>query len=204
MGLEALNGTNSLGQVHTTSLPVSPRLENTRGFTGSLLRADHTPPAPFQDGGFLTGDVGQRLAQQVGVFQPDACEHHRAGPDHIGGIEPAAQAGLDNRPVHPGLASGQKEKGREVFKYGFKMVFERIAGCRAGGGDAAQQRTEALAGQRPPFDPNAFPILANMGGSIERSALTTRTQQRLEHQGRGTFSARAGEVNCAQAVVWVA
>ena len=57
---------------------------------------------PFlHDGELLRGDLLARLAEHVGVVEPDVREQDDVAAEDVRRVQPAAEAGLDDRDVDP-------------------------------------------------------------------------------------------------------
>ena len=54
-----------------------------------------------------------RLAQNLGVLEPDVGDDGDFAVHHIGRVEPAAEADLDDRPFDPRVAKDQEGGGGE-------------------------------------------------------------------------------------------
>ena len=64
-----------------------------------LLGANHRRAA-LDDGGLLAGDRGQRVAEEFRVVHADRRDDGRDRPvDHIGGVEPSAEAGFQQHDI---------------------------------------------------------------------------------------------------------
>ena len=89
-----------------------PRLRFDHGHRlGRLLGGDHGHAA-LDDRGLLGGDRGQRVAEEFHVVHADRRDHARERRlDHIGGIEPAAEADFEQQHVGRMLCE-QQEAGR--------------------------------------------------------------------------------------------
>ena len=85
-------------------------LEHRRARVG--LRRDHGRHAALEDAGLLGGDLLERVAEKFDVIDRDRRDD--AGErtlDHIGGVEPAAEADFEQQHVG-GMAREQHEGGR--------------------------------------------------------------------------------------------
>ena len=75
-----------------------------------LLRPDHGRHAGLQDAGLLERDAGQRVAEIALMVHRDRRDQAQAGSlDDVGGVQPAAQPGLEQHPVG---ASSRRRRGR--------------------------------------------------------------------------------------------
>ena len=74
-----------------------------------LLAAHHAGHAALDDPGLLAGDLGHGVAQELGVVDRDGGDRgERGARDDVGGVEPAAEAHLQERVVRRSPREGQE------------------------------------------------------------------------------------------------
>ena len=82
--------------------------DHVRGLAGG--DPAHHRDLGLDDPGLLGGDLPGRAAQQFRVVHPDRGDDRERGLDHVGRVEPPAQAHLDHRPLD--LARGEVVEGQ--------------------------------------------------------------------------------------------
>ena len=85
----------------TSPFPAADLRNHLLCFPG-LRGADHGA-AGLDDAGLLGGDLGQGVAQHLGVVQADGGDGADRRVDDVGGVEPPAQPGLQHLEVHGSL-----------------------------------------------------------------------------------------------------
>ena len=91
--------------------------------------ADHHRPAGAHDAGLLAADALAVRPQEFHMVDVDAGDDGAIGVDHIGGIQPPAQAHLENRHIQPGLAHQPQDGQRGELEIGerhFRALHARL------------------------------------------------------------------------------
>ncbi len=110
--------------------------------------------AVAQHGQLLGGDLLERLAEVLGVVEPDRSQHGRARGDHVGGVQPSSEPRLDHADLD--LGRGERDEGRrgQQLELGHRPVFARRAvgdPRRLLGSLDAPGRTPPRRSARPPI-----------------------------------------------------
>ena len=75
------------------------------------LRRHDRRHAALEDAGLLGGDLLERIAEELDVIERDRRDHGRERTvDHVGGVEPPAQADLEQQ--HVGRMTSEQQKRR--------------------------------------------------------------------------------------------
>ncbi len=170
-----------------------PRLRLDRGHRlGGLLRANHWHAA-LDDPCLLAGDRRQRVAEKFAVVHADRRDHARERRvDHVGGVEPPAEA--DFQQHHIGRMLREQRKGRRGFDFknrdrraGIDLLamFERRA-------QFVVVDENAAAG---PAEPEAFVDPHQVRRGVGVDAQARRFQNRPQVSDRRALAVGAGDVN---------
>ena len=100
----------------------------------AVQRAEHGVAA-FDDRRLLGEDRLARVAQHLRVFQADAREHHHRRRDHVGGVQTAAQPGLQGQRLDAAAREGQQRRHGEHLE---------LRGLAQLGGQAGHRLAHAL------------------------------------------------------------
>jgi hypothetical protein len=96
---------------------VGPAANNRQRFVG--LAGDDGRYAGLQDAGLFAGDGNKRGAELVLMVERDGRDDRERRPrDHVGGIEAAAEAHLQDRCIGRSLGEGQQGRGRRDLEEG--------------------------------------------------------------------------------------
>ncbi len=83
-----------------------------------VVRQHHYRVVIMDNGELLLRDLLQRVAEHVGVLEPHVREQDDARAQDVGGVVPAAEAGLDDGGVDSGLGECRERSGGEHFELG--------------------------------------------------------------------------------------
>ncbi|EKD34113.1 MAG: hypothetical protein ACD_75C02462G0001 [uncultured bacterium] len=109
------------------------------------------------------------------MIHADAGDDRKQRQDHIGGIEPAAQAGFEDYEIDLRLGEPEQSKSCGKFEVGDLLVAEHSA-------DPPAQFRECGFVDVLIADSNPFPDTAQMGGCVHPDAVTGPA----EHLGQGS------------------
>ncbi len=149
-------------EVEATSIPTAGALTgDTLGHSTGLRRqiAGHQGRSGVEDRQLLCGDAGERVAQIVGVLQPDGRHYGDIRLSCIGRVQPSPEAGLDNGHVYgppgkPGV--GQRGSQLEVGGGMSAALLEQVGNGR----DLRHRRGKLLRRHRcqPILVPLLYPL----------------------------------------------
>jgi hypothetical protein len=80
-----------------------------------------------QHGELLGRDLGKRVAEPLGVVEPDGRQDRRSRGNDVGGVEPAAEARLDHPDLHPGRRECVERGGGEQLELRHGPLLPRAA-----------------------------------------------------------------------------
>jgi hypothetical protein len=114
-------------------------------------RTEHERGLIAQNGQLLRRDLGERLAQPLGVIETDAGQHRDPRRDHVRGIEPSAESRLDHPDLDPRPGEGD-ESGccRDLELRHLLPFFQRPVDRLRRRGDASHGGRECLGGDLLP------------------------------------------------------
>ena len=163
---------------------------------GKLGRRHHRN-AGLDDARFVGGDFANGVAQDGGVIQAYRRNDADGRRDHIGGVQPPAQANLNDAGVHFVRRETMERHGRQVFK-------ERgRAGVRVGRisqvmrPHGVHQPGEPFRGHRRAVPPDAFTERMQMGRGIKAGGSAGGAQDGFHHRRHAALALGAGDVDDA-------
>ena len=157
---------------------------------------DHDRHAGFEDAGFLTGDLLQRVPQKPLVIEIDRGNGRRHRAHDVGRVEPPAEADLEHGDVDRRAAEqferrggGHLEERRLNLKRALgSQPFDRVA-------DLRDDRRQLAAVDGPAVNRKPFGEVDQVRGGVAGGAMTGGPQRRVDHGDDGTLPVRAGDVN---------
>ena len=157
------------------------------------LRRDHRRHAALEDAGLLGGDRGERVAQEIDVVDRDRRDHGRERMrDHVGGVEPPAEADLHQHHVGR-MAREQHERGRGgdlEHRDGGALVDALAFGEHLGKLGVRHQRAAAR-----PAEAEALVEAHEMRRGIDVHGKARRLQDRAHERDGRAFAVGAGHVD---------
>ena len=163
---------------HRRTLRLGFGLDHRQGFI-HLARNDDGPSRP-DDPGLLPGDLGELRTQELQVVVVDGGDHrHRRRLEDVGGVEPAAQAHLDDAQVgRRAREGGQRQDGGDLEEADRLACVGRLQLVGHGGqGLVADQ----VAGQADAFG-EAHQVRRSQGVDLQPGGLA-RLERRTELRG---------------------
>ncbi len=159
-----------------------------------LLLRDHDGHAGTQNAGLLECDLCQRRSELLGVVERDRRDDRQLRPvDHVGRVEPAAEANLEQQ--HIGRILGEREKGRSRCDLELRDV---VGTVRCLGAD--QHVDQLILGDGVRLATRIGQLDALMEAhqvrrGVDVHARARRLQHRLEIGGDGSLAVGAGDVH---------
>ena len=173
-----------------------------RGSLG-LLRRQHHLRTGLDDARLFAGDLGECVAQQVGVVVVDRTDHGDRGVHHVGGVGDAAQAHLDDRHVHRRLGEGLvgqrghhlEERHRDAVDGPLVDQVDQPLGV-------CDQGVELVVADPFAVDADALGEVDQMRAGVATGAQAKRPQQRVDHDGGAALAVGAGDLDHGVGALW--
>ena len=152
--------------------------------------------ARLDDAGLLSGDLGDRTAQQVGVIKIDRGDHSDTGIGHVGGIPGTAQADLDDRDIHRCIGErGIRHRGDDLEEGHLDAVDLALINECDVRLDLTPQLVEALVGDRLAVNGDPLRHAHHVRAGESAGAQTIGPQQRFDHRSGAALAVGPGQVD---------
>ena len=188
---------DGLPEVFTDGMDRRPAFRGNRAhdaFRPRWQAAHHHRPAGLDDTGLLAGDLLDGAAQLRAMVESDGSDDRDLGLHDVGGVQPAAEADLDDREVGaPPLELQERHRGHELEKRRVLVRAVRGNPCRHGlelGGVGRDFRL----GEQPPVDLHPFAELHQVRRSVEPGVPTGGVEDRVEHGRDRPLAVRARDM----------
>ncbi len=160
---------------------------------GVVLGGDHRRAAALEDPGLLGRDRLDRVAEILGMVAADR-RHHRAGRpvDHVGGVEPAAEADFQEQHVGGALREEQERRGRGDLEHRDRLAGIGALTAREGVGQTV------LVHEVPAADPaDAHPLVESheVRGGVDVGGQAAGLQNRPHERDGRALAVGAGDVD---------
>ena len=157
--------------------------------------SDHRRDARLDDTGFLARYGFERIAQVLAVFQSDVGDDAQDRCDHVGRIETAAQAGLDDGYVH-GLFRKESERhsGRDFEERRFVLLEETVPAIDEILDKILRDHPESIAFH----DLHPLAEIHQMGRRVEADLQAAGGQAGRQHMAGRTFPVGSGNMNAPE------
>ncbi len=170
-------------RVHAPRLTFDDRL----GFR-QLLGRDHRTIA-LDDAGFLAGDLHQRIAEKFDMVDADGRDD--AGErllDHIGAVEPAAEADLQQQHIGWNFRKQQERRRGLDFKDGDRLaVIDALTG--------EQRVAQVVVADQRPRKADALIKPHQIGRGVDMHLQSGRLEDRAQVRDRRSLAVGAGDVD---------
>jgi len=159
--------------------------------------------AGLDDAPLLESDLGQRVAQQLGVVEAQAGDDRHQRRQDVRRVQPAAQANLDDGHVHRAGGEVVEGQGGDDFEPGDAR--RGLDGRAHAIHDGDERRLgDAAIGGVGRQDADAFAELTQVGRGVEADAQPSQPQAGGAHGRHRAFALGAGDVERREAGVRVA
>ena len=159
---------------------------------GGFLRGRDNGNVRFDNASFLSGDFFQSASQPGLVIVTDRRDHRDDWLNGIGGIKPAAEAGLERDHFATAFLEMDKRQGGRDFKK---------SRMRLPGADQFPDQRETVRdvffGDHFATDLNALAIREKVRGREQAGAIALRAASSIDHRTNGSFAVCPGDVNDA-------
>ena len=161
--------------------------------------------ARFDDAGFLTGDIRERVAEVLLMIEVDRRDGGHDGLNDIGRVEPSAQANLDDAELDAGVTKQVERHRRRRFEEG-RLSRERVLrDHRLDRGLHVGRRLPHLGGaDRLSVDDKSFRQVDEMRRGVASGVVTRAPQHLVDHRGHGSLAVCTGDVNRSKSVLGIA
>ncbi len=139
----------------------------------------------FDNPGFFARDVRQRFPQPGRMLQGDVRNHGNQRPADVGGVEPSAEAHLQNGQIHPAAGKIKKGRGRQAFEIGDRFA-RQIP-------DFSQQFFQFAAGDFDAVNDDSLAHVHQMRRCVETDPQARLPQHGRQHDGGGAFTVGAAD-----------
>ncbi len=174
-----------------------PRLEDLDQIR--ILLADHDVGARFDDARLLAGHVAAPVPRQVGVVLADVGDDRDVAVDHVGRVEQAEQAHLDDGHIDGDLGEPGERRRGEQLEVGRLHPRERTER-----GDLADDLAEGVVADRFEVPLEAFVDALEMRARVGADGEARLDEQRRGEPGNRTLAVRARDVHRAERPLGVA
>ena len=166
------------------------------GHDGFVLRRGHAGHARLDDARLFGGNGRKRVAQDGGVIQADGGDGADGGRDHIGGIQPSADAHLDDGVVHLLLGEIQKRQRRAQLKgRGIDALHDQRLGR---GRQAVGEPDQHIIGHGRAVDAHPVVVLRQIGRGVQSRLFAAGAQRPLGQTGYRALAVGARDVDAGE------
>ena len=167
-----------------------------------LLRDGERGDAGLEDAGLLHRDLLNGVAEDLRVGEGDAGDRGDLGRDDIGGVEPAAEADLDDGDVHGLLGEvEQAHRGSEFKEGGLAGLVGQIG---RGVGDALRGSREVGVRDDARVDSDALADVDQVRAGVDADGVAARFEAAGRHLARAALALGSGDVHVPHGPVRVA
>ena len=171
-----------------------------RASAAGSCRADTTAAPSLMIPAFTVGDLGDRLAEPVGVVDVDRREHRDVAVGGVGRVPRAAHADLEHEHVDRRIGEGDEgEHGQQLEERQRRVVRRHELGV-----DEVDERRDLVPrvgdrgiGDRLAVDHDALGEPLQVRAREQAGAQAVRAQQALDDAARRRLAVRAGDVDDA-------